>query len=169
MVEKTVVHNKVNITLKVNGVNRSVSVEPRWLLSDVLRHELGLTGTHVGCEQGVCGSCTVLVDGQPTRSCLLFAVQAQGLDVITIEGVTPSQGLTPLQQAFSKHHALQCGFCTPGMVLTAEALLKQNPHPDEAAVREALSGNICRCTGYQSIVEAVLETAETMGKSKEED
>lgn len=156
---ETMVSTKVNITLTVNGVDRRVAAEPRWLLSDVLRHELGLTGTHVGCEQGVCGSCTVLIDGEPMRSCLQFAVQAEGHDIVTIEGVTPETGLSPLQQAFSKHHALQCGFCTPGMVLTAEALLRKNPKPDEDTIREAMSGNICRCTGYQSIVDAVLAAA----------
>lgn len=157
------VSNTVHIALKVNGQEYQMDVEPRWLLSDVLRHELGLTGTHVGCEQGVCGACTVLVNGQPQRSCLLFAVSAEGAEIITIEGVTPETGLSPLQAAFQKHHALQCGYCTPGFVLTAEALLQEQPHPDEAAVREALSGNICRCTGYQAIVDAVLEVS-----SKEE-
>ena len=157
------VSNTVHIALKVNGQEYQMDVEPRWLLSDVLRHELGLTGTHVGCEQGVCGACTVLVNGQPQRSCLLFAVSAEGAEITTIEGVTPETGLSPLQAAFQKHHALQCGYCTPGFVLTAEALLQEQPHPDEAAVREALSGNICRCTGYQAIVDAVLEVS-----SKEE-
>ena len=157
------VSNTVHIALKVNGQEYQMDVEPRWLLSDVLRHELGLIGTHVGCEQGVCGACTVLVNGQPQRSCLLFAVSAEGAEIITIEGVTPETGLSPLQAAFQKHHALQCGYCTPGFVLTAEALLQEQPHPDEAAVREALSGNICRCTGYQAIVDAVLEVS-----SKEE-
>ncbi|WAH37754.1 (2Fe-2S)-binding protein [Alicyclobacillus dauci] len=165
---ETVVAQKVNITLKVNGTDRQVSVEPRWLLSDVLRHELGLTGTHVGCEQGVCGSCTVLVDGEPTRSCLQFAVQAEGHDIVTIEGVTPENGLSPLQQAFAKHHALQCGFCTPGMVLTAEALLEKYPNADEETIREAMSGNICRCTGYQSIVQAVLEASHATANGSEE-
>ncbi|GMA64617.1 (2Fe-2S)-binding protein [Alicyclobacillus fastidiosus] len=160
---------KVTITLRVNGEERVVSVEPRWLLSDVLRHGLGLVGTHVGCEQGVCGSCTVLVDGQPTRSCLQFAVQAEGSDIVTIEGVTQSEGLTPLQRAFAQHHALQCGFCTPGMVLTAQALLDKVANPDEETIREALSGNICRCTGYQSIVDAVMAAAGTAKNQVEED
>lgn len=164
----TVTAAKVNIKLHVNGVDKSVAVEPRWLLSDVLRHELGLAGTHVGCEQGVCGSCTVLIDGEPTRSCLQFAVQAEGKDIVTIEGLTPESGLSPLQQAFSKHHALQCGFCTPGMVLTAKALLDKVQNPDEETIREALSGNICRCTGYQSIVEAVLEAAHATSDVKED-
>lgn len=150
-------------SFKVNGQSYSVDVEPRFLLSDVLRHEIGLTGTHVGCEQGVCGACTVLVNGKPERSCLMFAVQAEGAEITTIEGVTPAEGLSDLQAAFQKHHALQCGFCTPGFVLSAEALLKDNPNPDETTIREVLSGNICRCTGYQAIVDAVLEVA-----SKEE-
>ena len=136
-----------------------MDVEPRWLLSDVLRHQLGLTGTHVGCEQGVCGACTVLVNGAVQRSCLMFAVQAQGMEITTIEGVTPENGLSPLQEEFQNNHALQCGFCTPGFVLSAEALLKHNPQPDEATIREALSGNICRCTGYQAIVDAVLKAS----------
>lgn len=157
---ETVTAQKVNIELKVNGAVHSIAVEPRFLLSDVLRHQLGLTGTHVGCEQGVCGSCTVLIDGEPTRSCLQFAVQAAGREIVTIEGATPEAGLSPVQQAFSKHHALQCGFCTPGMVLTAQALIDKYPNLDEETVREALSGNICRCTGYQSIVDAVMEAAE---------
>ncbi|MFB5189712.1 (2Fe-2S)-binding protein [Alicyclobacillus fastidiosus] len=160
---------KVTITLRVNGEERAVSVEPRWLLSDVLRHELGLVGTHVSCEQGVCGSCTVLMDGQPTRSCLQFAIQAAGSDIVTIEGVTHGEGLTPLQRAFAEHHALQCGFCTPGMVLTAQALLDKDPNPDEESIREALSGNICRCTGYQSIVDAVMAAARTTQSRVEED
>lgn len=153
------VSGTVHITLNVNGQQVPVDVEPRWLLSDVLRHQLGLTGTHVGCEQGVCGACTVLVNGQPQRSCLMFAVSAEGAEITTIEGVTPEEGLSPLQLAFQKHHALQCGYCTPGFVLTAEALLKSDQNLDEATVREALSGNICRCTGYQALVDAVLEVS----------
>lgn len=145
--------------LRVNGQDYQVDVEPRWLLSDVLRHQLGLTGTHVGCEQGVCGACTVLVNGDVQRSCLMFAVQAEGMEITTIEGVTPESGLSPLQEEFQKNHALQCGFCTPGFVLSAEALLKSNPQPDEATIREALSGNICRCTGYQTIVDAILKAS----------
>ncbi|QQE77743.1 (2Fe-2S)-binding protein [Alicyclobacillus sp. SO9] len=156
----TTQQNLTRIQLSINDEQRTVDVEPRWLLSDVLRHELGLTGTHVGCEQGVCGACTVLVNGQPQRSCLMFAVSAQGSEIRTIEAATPVEGLSPLQAAFEKHHALQCGFCTPAMVLTAEALLKMNPNPTEQEVRVALSGNICRCTGYQFIVDAVLEAAE---------
>jgi len=153
------VSTTVRTTLRVNGQDYQVDVEPRWLLSDVLRHQLGLTGTHVGCEQGVCGACTVLVNGAVQRSCLMFAVQAQGMEITTIEGVTPENGLSPLQEEFQNNHALQCGFCTPGFVLSAEALLKHNPQPDEATIREALSGNICRCTGYQAIVDAVLKAS----------
>jgi len=152
-------HKMLQISLRVNGQVHSVNVEPRYLLSDVIRHQIGLTGTHVGCEQGVCGACTVLVDGQPQRSCLMFAVQAEGAEITTIEGVTPEEGLSPLQAAFQKNHALQCGFCTPGFVLSAEALLKADPNPNEATIREQLSGNICRCTGYQAIVDAVLDAS----------
>ncbi|ADG07001.1 (2Fe-2S)-binding protein [Kyrpidia tusciae] len=155
---------KVAITLRVNGQTYDVDVEPRWLLSDVLRHRLGLTGTHVGCEQGVCGACTVLVDGRPERSCLMFAVQAAGREITTVEGLTPAEGLSPVQAALQAHHGLQCGFCTPGMIVAVEALLRENPHPTEEQVREALSGNLCRCTGYQFIVDAVLDVAEKGGR-----
>jgi carbon-monoxide dehydrogenase small subunit len=127
------------------------------LLSDFIRHELGLTGTHVGCEHGVCGACTILVDGAPMRSCLMLAVQANGRELSTVEGLAAAPGrLNPLQEAFRAHHALQCGFCTPGILMTLTAFLRENAKPDEAAVREALSGNLCRCTGYQNIVDAVL-------------
>ncbi|MBX6351714.1 MAG: (2Fe-2S)-binding protein [Thermoflavifilum sp.] len=149
----------VEITLKVNGKSHRIAVEPRMLLSDVLRHELGLTGTHVGCEQGVCGACTVLVEGEPQRSCLMFAVQAEGREITTVEGLTPEAGLSPLQAAFERHHALQCGFCTPGMIVTCEALLRSGRPVTEETVREAISGNVCRCTGYQFIVDAVLDAA----------
>ncbi|WDL95772.1 (2Fe-2S)-binding protein [Alicyclobacillus sp. ALC3] len=149
-----------SVTLHVNGQSYTVEVEPRWLLSDVLRHQLGLTGTHVGCEQGVCGACTVLIDGQPQRSCLLFAVQADGAAIKTIEGFSPDESLMDVQQAFQDRHALQCGYCTPAMVVTTEALLERNPDPTEDEIREALSGNLCRCTGYQFIVEAVKDAAE---------
>ncbi|MCY0864844.1 MAG: (2Fe-2S)-binding protein [Sulfobacillus sp.] len=158
-------HNqRESVSLTVNGVQHTVDVEPRWTLADVLRHQLGLTGTHVGCEQGACGACTVLLDGEPVRSCLTFAIQAHGHDVVTIEGLTPEDGLSPLQMAFQRHHALQCGFCTPGMVVTATALLQQQKPLTEDTVREALSGNICRCTGYQFIVDAVLDAANTSGQ-----
>jgi carbon-monoxide dehydrogenase small subunit len=144
------------IDLKINGKEYSCEVEPRLLLSDFLRHELGLTGTHVGCEHGVCGACTVLFDGQAVRSCLMFAIQAQGHEITTVEGLAESQEeLHPLQQAFWEAHGLQCGFCTPGILMTLIPFLDENPTPTEAEIREAISGNLCRCTGYQSIVEAV--------------
>jgi carbon-monoxide dehydrogenase small subunit len=144
------------VELKVNGVARAAETEPRTLLSDFLRHELGLTGTHVGCEHGVCGACTVLLDGEPVRSCLMFAVQAAGHEVTTVEGLTPSpDALHPLQQAFWESHALQCGFCTPGFLMTLVPFLEENPYPSEPEIRQALSGNLCRCTGYQHIVDAV--------------
>jgi len=152
-----------SITVTVNGQTYSRSVEPRLLLSDFLRHELGLTGTHVGCEHGVCGACTVLYDGQPIRSCLTLAVQANGRDLTTVEGLAQSQKeLHPLQQAFWEAHGLQCGFCTPGFLMTLVPFLQENPNPSEAEIREAISGNLCRCTGYQHIVEAVKLAAEKM-------
>jgi len=143
------------IELTVNGRAHELAVEPRQSLAEALRMELNLTGTHLGCEHGVCGACTVLVGGQPIRGCLMFAVQAQGLEITTIEGLNV-EGLTPLQDSFRRHHALQCGFCTPGMVLTLHALLEREPGAGAAAIREAISGNLCRCTGYQPIVEAAL-------------
>jgi carbon-monoxide dehydrogenase small subunit len=144
------------IELTVNGVARAAETEPRTLLSDFLRHDLGLTGTHVGCEHGVCGACTVLLDGEPVRSCLMFAVQAVGHQVTTVEGLTPSpDALHPLQEAFWESHALQCGFCTPGFLMTLVPFLEENPDPSEHEIRQALSGNLCRCTGYQHIVDAV--------------
>jgi carbon-monoxide dehydrogenase small subunit len=152
-----------DIQVTVNGVPRSSRVEPRLLLSDYLRHDLGLTGTHVGCEHGVCGACTVLLDGQPVRSCLIFAVQADGHTVGTVEGMAPGvDRMHPLQQAFWDKHALQCGFCTPGFLMTLLPYLSANPNPTEEEAREAISGNLCRCTGYQHIVEAVLAAAEEM-------
>ncbi len=150
----------VDITVTVNGVARSGSVEPRRTLADFLRDDLDLTGTHVGCEHGVCGACTVIVDGRPVRSCLMLAVQAAGSEVTTIEGLAPDGGLGPLQQAMWDSHSFQCGFCTPGFVMQATALLSANPEADEQQVRAALSGNICRCTGYQSIIDGVLLAAE---------
>ena len=147
----------MKVAFEVNGKALEVDVEPRLSLADCLRDVLGLTGTHLGCEHGVCGACTVIVDGEAVRSCLTLAVQAAGENIVTVEGLSRNNGLTPLQAAFRKHHALQCGFCTPGMVTTAHALLSEEPDADAERVREALSGNICRCTGYISIVEAVLE------------
>jgi carbon-monoxide dehydrogenase small subunit len=144
------------ITLTVNGRPYTRTVEPRLLLSDFLRHDLGLTGTHVGCEHGVCGACTILLDGVPVRSCLTFAVQANGHTVGTVEGLSGDpEHLHPLQQAFWEAHGLQCGFCTPGILLTLLPFLDENPDPSEAEIRDALSGNLCRCTGYQNIVAAV--------------
>ena len=148
------------IHVTVNGRAYEQNVEGRLLLSDFLRHTLELTGTHVGCEHGVCGACTVLLDNEPARSCLTLAVQADGHTITTVEGLANSEEeLSPLQQAFHEHHALQCGYCTPGFLATAKAFLQENPDPSEEEVREALSGNLCRCTGYQNIVEAVLDAA----------
>jgi aerobic-type carbon monoxide dehydrogenase small subunit (CoxS/CutS family) len=153
----------IPITVTVNGVAYQHTVEPRLLLSDFLRHTLGLTGTHVGCEQGVCGACTVRLDGQPVRACLLFAVQANAHVIRTVEGLASEDGtLHPLQQAFHDAHALQCGYCTPGVLMTLSAFLEQHPAPDETEVRRALSGNLCRCTGYQHIVDAALLAAARM-------
>lgn len=148
-----------DITLTVNGCNHEVAVQPRKLLVDALRDDLRLTGTHVGCEHGVCGACTVLVDGQPQRACLTYAIQMEGHEVSTIESVAVQGRLSALQQALHEEHGLQCGFCTPGIVMTFEAFLRQYPDPTESEVREALSGNLCRCTGYQNIVKAILKAA----------
>jgi carbon-monoxide dehydrogenase small subunit len=145
----------VPITLTVNGLRQTVAVEPRWLLVDVLRDTLGLTGTHVGCEHGVCGTCTVMVNGETVRSCLMLAASADGAEVMTVEGLGPADGLHPLQEAFREAQGLQCGFCTPGMLMIAYELLQGNPAPTETEIREAISANLCRCTGYQGIVEAV--------------
>ena len=155
------------IKVTVNGTAYERDVEPRLLLADFLRHTLGLTGTHVGCEHGVCGACTVLVDGAAVRSCLMLAVQADGAEVVTVEGLSHDDHLTPLQASFRKHHALQCGFCTPGMITTAHVLLTQEPDCDADRVREVLSGNLCRCTGYISIVEAVLDARSAYGHVEE--
>jgi carbon-monoxide dehydrogenase small subunit len=149
------------LSLRVNGEEHRLEVEPRRLLADVLRDDLGLTGTHLGCEQGACGACTVLLDGSAVRSCL-FAVQAEGAEVTTVEALASGGALHPLQEAFRDHHALQCGFCTPGMLLAAVDLVARNPSPAPDEVREELSGNLCRCTGYQRIVEAVLDAAARM-------
>ena len=147
----------MKVAFEVNGKALEVDVEPRLSLADCLRDVLGLTGTHLGCAHGVCGACTVIVDGEAVRSCLTLAVQVAGENIVTVEGLSRDDDLTPLQAAFRKHHALQCGFCTPGMVTTAHALLSEEPNADADRVREVLSGNICRCTGYVPIVEAVLE------------
>jgi carbon-monoxide dehydrogenase small subunit len=147
----------MSVCFTVNGKAVTVEAEPRLTLADCLRHQLRLTGTHVGCEHGVCGACTVIVDGAAVRSCLMLAVQADGSAVTTVEGLSDDAALTPLQAAFRKHHALQCGFCTPGMITTAHMLLSEEPDCDAERVREVLSGNICRCTGYIPIVEAVLD------------
>jgi carbon-monoxide dehydrogenase small subunit len=149
----------IDVALSVNGEARTGSVEPRRTLADFLREDLGLTGTHVGCEHGVCGACTVLVDGEPARSCLMLAVQAEGTAVTTIEGLAEGGEMNPLQHAMWEAHGFQCGFCTPGFMMQITALLAESPHPSEAEIREALSGNICRCTGYQSIVAGVLRAA----------
>jgi carbon-monoxide dehydrogenase small subunit len=148
------------VRLTVNGAERQARVMPRLLLADLLREDFGLTGTHLGCEHGACGACTVLVDGEPVRSCLLFAVQVDGCRVDTVEGLAGADGaLHPLQEAFRARHALQCGFCTPGMLMTLTAYLREHPSPTELDIRETLSGNLCRCTGYQNIVQAGLDAA----------
>ena len=145
----------VPIALAVNGIRHELNVEPRWLLVDVIRDTLGLTGTHIGCEHGVCGTCTVLLDGETVRSCLMLAAGADGAEILTVEGLSGGNGLSPLQEAFREAQGLQCGFCTPGMLMIAHELLRENPSPSEQDIREAISANLCRCTGYQGIVEAV--------------
>jgi carbon-monoxide dehydrogenase small subunit len=156
---------EIAITVRVNGRDYAERVPPRLLLSDFLRHHLGLTGTHVGCEHGVCGACTVLLDGAAVRSCLLLAVQTDGAQITTVEGLAgDGERLHPLQEAFREMHGLQCGFCTPGFLLTAVELLRDTPHPDDATIRRELAGNLCRCTGYQNIVRAVRRAAELMGR-----
>lgn len=149
---------QLTIALTVNGKRYEQTIEPRLLLSDFLRHDLNLTGTHVGCEHGSCGACTVLLDGEAVRSCIMFAVQANGHSITTVEGLTPDgdmQHLHPLQAAFREKHGLQCGYCTPGFLMTLIPFLQENPNPTDEQIRDAISGNICRCTGYQNIVEAV--------------
>jgi len=155
------------ITLTINGIIHEVGVEPRWTLAELLREDLRLTGTKIGCSIGDCGACTVLLDGEPVFSCLVLAIEADGRDVLTIEGVADNGRLHPLQQAFVDVGAIQCGYCTPGMVLNALALLRRNPDPCEAEIRRELSGNLCRCTGYQKIVEAVREAAVVMKKDED--
>ncbi|NPA91947.1 MAG: (2Fe-2S)-binding protein [Chloroflexi bacterium] len=143
------------VRVTVNGTVYERQVEARMLLSDFIRHELGLTGTHVGCEHGVCGACTVLFDGEPVRSCLMFAVQADGHEIMTVEGLAPEGEMHPLQEAFHEAHALQCGFCTPGFLMTLKPFVETHPNPTDEEIRKAISGNLCRCTGYQHIIEAV--------------
>ena len=153
-----------SITINVNGTSYQREVEPRLLLSDFLRHELNLTGTHVGCEHGSCGACTILLDGEAVRSCIMFAVQANGHTITTVEGLTPDGNLNhlhPLQAAFREKHGLQCGYCTPGFLMTLIPFLQENPNPTDEEIRDAISGNICRCTGYQNIVEAVKFAAQS--------
>jgi len=153
------VTDQILITLMVNGAERDLVVEPRRTLVDVLRHDLGLTGTHVGCEHGICGACTVLLDGAPVRACLMFAAQAEGRAVRTVESLAADGRLTDLQQAFSERHGLQCGFCTPGFLMLAEGFLAERPDASRAEIREAMAANLCRCTGYQTIVDAVEDCA----------
>jgi carbon-monoxide dehydrogenase small subunit len=156
--------DKQDVSFTVNGGERRIRVEPRRSLADALREDCGLTGTHLGCEHGVCGACTVLVDDQPVRSCLMFAVQAEGTRVRTVEGLASGDKLHPLQQAFWDHHGLQCGFCTPGFLMLAVGILERNPGIAEPELREALSSNLCRCTGYQNILKSVLAAAAEMRK-----
>ncbi len=152
------------VTLKVNGVSYRLNIEPWRTLVEVLRDTLGLTGTKKSCNEGECGACTVLMDGKPAASCLVLAMDAQGKEIVTIEGVSEGEKLHPLQEAFLKHGAIQCGFCTPGMVMSAKALLDEHPHPTSTEVRKAISGNLCRCTGYQQIVDSVLAASKAMGE-----
>ncbi len=156
-----------NITVRVNGIDRTLVVDVRTTLVDVLREQLGLTGTHVGCEHGVCGACTILLDGEAVRSCLLFAVQADRRELMTVEALGTPDHLHPLQEAFRDHHGLQCGFCTPGFLMSALAFLRSTSRPTDEEIREAMAGNLCRCTGYQGIVEAVRAAAERMRASPE--
>ena len=153
----------VSVRLRVNGVEREGRCEPRKLLVDFLREDLGLTGTHVGCEHGICGACTILLDGQAARSCIMLAVQADGAELMTVEGLAKDGKLHPLQEAFREHHGLQCGFCTPGMLMTALDLLRTNPAPSDAEIREGISAVLCRCTGYQGILDAVRAAARAPG------
>jgi len=154
--------DKRDIQFTLNGKHYSEAVETRFSLADMLREQLDMTGTHLGCEHGVCGACTVLCDGEPVRACLMLGVQANGKEIITIEGLADGDELSPIQAAFRKHHGLQCGYCTPGFLTTLTAFLRDHPDPTEKEIREAISGNICRCTGYQNIVAAALDAAEAM-------
>jgi carbon-monoxide dehydrogenase small subunit len=160
---------KSPVQLRINQQDYEVFVEPRKLLSDVIREDVGLTGTHVGCEHGVCGACTILYDGRPVRACLLFAVQAEGHELTTIEAVARDGQLSPLQQAFHEEHGLQCGFCTPGIIMTFESYLKDHPNPSEGEIRDALTGNLCRCTGYQNIVNAIQKAATVISTGSKEE
>ncbi len=152
----------MSVVINVNGAGREVSVEPRKTLADAIREDLGLTGTHLGCEHGVCGACTILLDGEVVRSCLMLAVQADGAEITTIEGIADGDALHPMQSAFSEYHGLQCGFCTPGMILAGIDVVSRNPDPSPQEIREEMGGNICRCTGYQKIVESVQAAAAVM-------
>jgi aerobic carbon-monoxide dehydrogenase small subunit len=158
----------MQITVKVNGADRSADVEPRLLLAHLIREEFGLTGTHVGCDTTSCGACTVLLDGQPVKSCTMFGVQADGREVTTVEGLLQDGQLHPIQSAFKQEHGLQCGFCTPGMMLTGSALLADNPSPTDDEIRWAISGNICRCTGYMNIVKAIQAAGRDMAANPSE-
>jgi carbon-monoxide dehydrogenase small subunit len=155
-----------DITLNINGRRYALTVDPRRTLADAIRDDCGLIGTHLGCEHGVCGACTIILDGAPVRACLMFAVQADGCTLRTVEGLAEGDSFHPLQQAFMEHHALQCGFCTPGFLMLAVALLEQNPDPGDDQIRDALSSNLCRCTGYQNILEAVSAAAIVMKATK---
>jgi carbon-monoxide dehydrogenase small subunit len=157
----------MDLTVNVNGETYQRSIEPRMLLSDFIRHEIGLTGTHVGCEHGVCGACTVLIDGRASRACLCLAMQVDGLMVETVESLGEIDTLHPIQQAFWEKHGLQCGFCTPGMLMAAVELLRGNPAPDRRQIRDAIGGNLCRCTGYQNIVDAIEYAADLMQRKQE--
>jgi len=159
---------RIDITLNVNGSDHDIRVEPRRTLADALRQDCGLTGTNVGCEHGVCGACTVLLDGEPVRSCLMFAVQAQGRRLRTVEGLANAEGLHPLQQAFTDHHALQCGYCTPGFLMLAVGTLERHPDIDDESLREVLSSNLCRCTGYQNILRAVRAVRDSRRLARED-
>jgi aerobic carbon-monoxide dehydrogenase small subunit len=161
------VTGKVHVELTVNGQIYGLSLEPRWTLADVLRDECGLTGTHLGCEHGVCGACTVMADGRAVRSCLMFAVQAQGMQIVTVEGLAEPDGLHPLQQAFIDHHALQCGFCTPGFLMLAAATLMERPDIDDEAMIDILASNLCRCTGYKNILAAVKAAAAVLNARRQ--
>jgi carbon-monoxide dehydrogenase small subunit len=154
--------DKVEINLNINGRDYSATVEPRKTLADVIREDCGQTGTHLGCEHGVCGACTVLIDGEPMRSCLMFGIQAQGKKIRTVEGLADGEKLHPLQQAFTDNHALQCGYCTPGFLMLATGVLEANPDIDDEALNDALASNLCRCTGYQNIIKAVREARDKM-------